>query len=270
MSDTTKRAEWRKMVRVSPGVVPLEDFNKPVKPPGRPRRLTDEERRERTKAANRAWREKELLRRKETEAATGSVRKGPGPRRMPLDGRVFGELTVVEYADTIGEAGCRKARWRLRCSCGVVVVLRTDQLMAKYGRKHCGHARGRKFTPTEPQAGDRPKRGGRGLLQTPGARRQWGRKEHTAPRESSAAEVEEQALQAAEKIANRKLRQENEARARRGERWIPAPVKELDAAGWIRLLRTMRRAGARWSELSMEMESAAAFGVTREMVEEDT
>jgi len=191
-------------------------------------------------------------------------KKSPGPRRIPLEGRVFGDLTVMHYEDTIGPRGGRKSRWRLRCSCGVELVLRTDQLLAVYGRKHCGHARGQTYAPTEMMPTDRKKRGNQNPV---GRVRKERAKTQRPARVWTAAEIEERELDAAERLERKMRNVENAERSRKGERMLPAPKKEMDAAGWIRLLRTMRRAGARWAELTMELESAAAFGVTRELVE---
>lgn len=254
--ESTTRAEWRERVKLGGGKV------------GRPRRLTDEERAAGHARSKMLWREKVQARKaKAAEAGEAKVRKSPGPRRTLLDGRVFGELTVMRYEDTIGLPGGRKCRWRLRCSCGVEVVLRTDQLLAKYGRKSCGHARGQVFAPTDSMPGDRAKRGGTGLLNAPGSVRKDRAKAHRAPREWTAAELAQREMETREKAARKKLQAENAERARRGERMLPPERKEMDAEGWVRLLRTMRQAGARWADLAMELESAQAFGVTREMVE---
>ena len=250
-----KRAEWREGVTLGGGKV------------GRPR-MTDEDR-----AAGKA-RSVKLYQKKRAERkaaglplTTGRARKSPGPRRLPLDGRVFGELTVMHYHDTIGLPKARKSRWKLRCSCGVELVLRTDQLVAKYGRKHCGHARGQMFAPTESMPGDRPKRGGSGVLNPPGRVRRDRAKAHRPAPAWTPEELAERERDAAERLERKRLQAENAERARRGERMIRPEIKEMDGPGWVRLLRTMRQAGARWAELTMELDSASAFGVTREMVE---
>lgn len=267
MSDKTKRGEWRKHYTPEPGVVrwTAEPAGKQGR---RPLELTEEERKARKAEQNRAFRQKGKAVRQAALAAGTLTVKSPGPRRMALEGRVFGELTVVAYEDTVGPPGGRKARWKVRCACGVELVLRTDQMLAKYGRKHCGHAWGKTFSPTEPEPGDRPKRGGSGLLNPPGRERKARAKAHRVAPELTPAEMAEMELQAAEKVKRREWQRENEARTRRGERQLPAERKEMDQAGWLRLLGTMRRSGARWSELEQELETAAAYGVTRAMVEE--
>ena len=261
----SKKAEWRSRVTLMAPPVVAEPKKR-----GRPP-MSEEDR----AAGKLLATTKRAVKQRELRAAVKAgkdvpmdkVRKSPGPRRLPLEGRVFGELTVMHYEDTIGPRGGRKSRWRLRCSCGVEVVLRTDQLLAKYGRKHCRHARGKVFPPTEVMPGDRKKRGGSGVINPVSRVRKERAKANRAPREWTAAELAERELDAAERVERKRLNAENAERSRRGERMLPAVRKEMDQAGWVRLLLTMRRAGARWADLEMELETASAFGVTREMVE---
>ena len=253
---TTKRtgpkAAWRERVSLPVAEAPVAR-----KRGGRTRLLTDEQRAEHRRQCNASYQKKLRAQKAAKMAALGIV---PVPkRRIDLTGRVFGKLTVRCWLETVGPPGRRKARWTVDCACGREISLRSDQMLAKFGRKHCGCDPRMNAVASVPRAGDAPKRGGEGRVPKIGRVKK-------EPRELSAAELAEEARQAAEKAERQRFRAENMARTRRGEPMLRTPVKEMDAGQWLRLLLSMRRAGARWSEMTQELESAAAFGVTREAV----
>lgn len=56
----------------------------------------------------------------------GAQGKASRPRYQDLKGRVFGKLTVLEYAETRG----KRAYWRCRCECGKEKVICSRQLLS--------------------------------------------------------------------------------------------------------------------------------------------
>ncbi len=245
--------EWRERVRLT-AVAPA------VRRGGRKAIFTAEEKRAKRAVWNAEYNSKKKEELRAAREASGVV--VVAKRRTPLEGRVFGKLTVVEYVDTVGPKGQRKARWLLECGCGRAIVLRTDQFLIEHGRTHCGCvARAEREAVEKPaKVKSAPRRGPR----LPGQSRV---KTENPPVEYTPAELAEQVLQTAEKYERARLRALNATRARQGLDYVKPEPKAMDAGGWIRLLGTMRRSGARWADLTMELESAAACGVTREDVE---